>query len=395
MGRSLWLLAVAAPMPGFCAGGSGPATVAPPADLRSADPWAVAAAEAPPRECAFPCVYPTSTQTATTTSRPQCYEFLRATGSQDLYFQSDSTPTEKHLVRKGLCWICGWPNVCRRVSQRSSSYIAGLATGADFACGMLQEAKCVDSPAGHPESLRPPTPSPEPRPGPLPREQAKPLVGPLLGLTFASWACCVGCLVVLFFVHRAKQSQAGGEGAARECDLHFGCQCCDDAEAAETDEQPLLLGSPLLPSSSWSIAELLQQPLWGHHPRVQQPMPQLKQRTPPEQLLGVERQPGLGVEYDIVTVTPEGVDVRPFSGQRVPNLQQGTEYWPMGGKPGPGLQQGAEYDIVTVSPEGLDVRPFGRRLGPELLQGAEYDIVTVSPEGLEVRPFHVPRLLGS
>eukprot|EP00411_Alexandrium_monilatum_P026778 CAMPEP_0175337966 /NCGR_PEP_ID=MMETSP0095-20121207/4597_1 /TAXON_ID=311494 /ORGANISM="Alexandrium monilatum, Strain CCMP3105" /LENGTH=310 /DNA_ID=CAMNT_0016635365 /DNA_START=30 /DNA_END=961 /DNA_ORIENTATION=- len=85
--------------------------------------------------CVFGTAEPAQ-ETTSTSPQPPPYRLIRANGSEHIYFQTIGEP-RKHLVRKGLCHICGRPEVCGAVVEVDASYVDGLESETDFDCDML------------------------------------------------------------------------------------------------------------------------------------------------------------------------------------------------------------------------------------------------------------------
>uniref|UniRef100_A0A7S4V2P4 Uncharacterized protein n=1 Tax=Alexandrium monilatum TaxID=311494 RepID=A0A7S4V2P4_9DINO len=111
--------------------------------------------------CVFGTAEPAQ-ETTSTSPQPPPYRLIRANGSEHIYFQTIGEP-RKHLVRKGLCHICGRPEVCGAVVEVDASYVDGLESETDFDCDMLDAvgvrrntSAAGGAPGGPPGRPRPP-----------------------------------------------------------------------------------------------------------------------------------------------------------------------------------------------------------------------------------------------
>jgi len=108
-------------------------------------------------DLADPCVKaggihcsPAQARVATTTTlpAPPSYRLIRANGSVHIYFQVIAG-AQKHLVRLGLCRVCDRPEVCKTVVVMDPAYVDGLETSSDFVCDML-DADASDASSASP-----------------------------------------------------------------------------------------------------------------------------------------------------------------------------------------------------------------------------------------------------
>lgn len=219
--------------------------------------------------------------------------------------------------------MCGEPSRCGPVVQLSAAYVEQLETGTDFACEMLEE---TGTSAAAP--VAPQTHGLLAGAAAQTRVAAAALRVPpwaLALLALSCWVCCAAALAALC----ARRARAHKKARAAVAQVPPGPQ----ATAGGAEEGPLL--------------EAPASPVTG----PASPAPAAPEVQPP-------RGPG----FDLVTVTPQGFDVRPLPVAQVPMA------WPghaalgappvTGGAALPTQPLSMDYDLVTVTPQGLDVRPW-------------------------------------
>jgi len=252
------------------------------------------------RDCGPACRYPAPTSTVTTTTSAPCYQFLTSNaGGGALYFHKRLSPT-KHLVRIGHCRACGYSDVCRAATAMAEeAFLQALQTGTDFTCDMLKNKTCGNLTEALPK-----------HPSILASSPPASATWLLLALAILCWISCAGALAWLLFTYGAAHFSGHKEDRnlvmmPEEKSRHGMKLKLEDSEEDDTgteeDSQPLL--------PAWSTCGL--------------PCPCASVRSIPEHG-GVQ-------DFDVVTVGPDGFEVRPASDE--------------------------EFDVVTVSPEGFEVRP--------------------------------------
>jgi len=240
--------------------------------------------------CGPGCVYPSSTPIPTTPTAVPCYQFLK--GGEALYFHGRFSGT-KHLVRTGHCRSCGNWDVCRRDAKvADEAFLKALDTGTDFTCDMLRNTSCGNLTEAWPRHPSMPLASVFSRSSPAAA------TWPLVILAILCWTGCAGALAWLLCTHCAAHL-SGHKEEKQKHGLKLPLEDCEEEDSSTGVEQPLLL--------EWSTCGV----------------PCCSVRSIPE-TGGVE-------DFDIVTVGPDGFEVRPA--------------------------QEEEFDVVTVSPEGFEVRP--------------------------------------
>jgi len=227
-----------------------------------------------------------------TTDAP-CYQFLK--GGEALYFHRRFSPT-KHLVRIGHCRSCGgnW-DVCKRDAKvADEAFLKTLDAGTDFTCDMLRNTSCGNLTEASAAAV-------------VSRSSPTAATWPLVILAILCWTGCAGALAWLLFTHGAAHFSGHKEESLHadsrklimminEKNKHGLKLPLEDSEEEE---------GPLLPERSTCG------------------VPCCSVRSIPET--------GGAEDFDIVTVGPDGFEVRPA----------GEE----------------EFDVVTVSSEGFEVRP--------------------------------------
>lgn len=166
-------------------------------------------------------------------------------------------------------------------------FLKALVTGTDFTCDMLRNTSCGKLTEAWPQHQSMPLASPPPTAA----------TWPLVILAILCWTGCAGALAWLLFTH----------GVA-----HFSGHKDKEVYLEEEEDSSTEFDKPLLPD--WSNCGL-----------------------PCFSVRSIEENGGVE-DFDIVTVGPDGFEVRPAGEQ--------------------------EFDVVTVSPEGFEVRPGSPKMAP-------------------------------
>jgi len=293
--------------------------------------------------CHFPTSAPEMTSTlrttvTRTTTTICCQRFFKCAGSERVYYQNGLSPV-KHLLHDGACPTCVEPSMCARVLVFDDTYCDTLNTGENFDCGMVL---C---------HMTTTTTMPIAMPAAMPnRAWSWWQYAILAALTVA---CSTGMAVAVVWccipeVPKVKHGKHGKRGA------------------------PGPPGPPGPPGGSVVV-----------------PVP----LSPPPTTQG----------YDLLTVTPDGYDVRPGSEVAVafpPPLAPQS--------PAPAVQpmqpqsvaraQPMVQPLSTIQPQSTIQPPAAMQQSlappmPALSQvspvgeaAPAYDIVTLTPQGYEIRP---------
>jgi len=172
------------------------------------------------------------------------------------------------------------------------AFLKALDTGTDFTCDMLRNTSCGNLTEAWPRHPSMPLASVFSRSSPAAA------TWPLVILAILCWTGCAGALAWLLCTHCAAHL-SGHKEEKQKHGLKLPLEDCEEEDSSTEVEQPLL--------PEWSTCGV----------------PCCSVRSIPE-TGGVE-------DFDIVTVGPDGFEVRPA--------------------------QEEEFDVVTVSPEGFEVRP--------------------------------------